>query len=240
MQLILDIITAIAFFCGSIVLYVFLMKRVLPMSVLRIRHDLYQDPGRGLARYTFEGGRAVLCEPRPHLRKYIPQYLLLVKEGYKHLICRIDESVHRLTYSVVMFNNRDRILDILDIEETTNGGSETAPLLLHGETSYIALLPTSFNGKLLPTEKRFYRTPLQYLLFFVIVGVATQILALLLSTFATDILLSIANYDPELTRFYPSFRLASFVMGVLSVLLVIRSSFKKGIGIALHGKKTHA
>ena len=237
MQLIFDIIRSVGFFFGSLVLYAFLMRRVLPRSVLRIRHDLYEDPGRGLARYTFEDGRAVLYEPRPHLRKYVPQYLLIVKGGYKHLVCRINESIELLTYSVVMFNNRNRILDVLDVEETTNGGSETAPLLLHGDTSYVALLPTSFNGRLLPAEKRFYRTPLQYLLFFLLVFAATLTLTLLLSTFATDALLAIANYDPELTRFYPAFRYASLVMGALSVLLVIKSSLKKGIGIALHGKR---
>ena len=60
----------------SVSVYIFLVSRVLPDLLLKPLYDDSKEGDRGLRRYAFEGGRAILYEPSAPYRKYLKQYIL--------------------------------------------------------------------------------------------------------------------------------------------------------------------
>ena len=72
---------------ASISVYVFLVSRVLPDLLLKPLYDDSKDGDRGLRRYTFEGGRAILYEPSALYRKYLNQYILSANGNEKYIKC---------------------------------------------------------------------------------------------------------------------------------------------------------
>ena len=100
---------------------------------------------RGLKKFVYPDGRAIAYEPHPSVRKYVPSYLLFTEDGYKYISCKLDESVNKIKYSVVMFNNRNRVIDVIDAFETKITSSVTTPVMLHQDTSYVALVPDTVN-----------------------------------------------------------------------------------------------
>ena len=51
-----------------------------------------------------------------------------------------------MTGKVKMFNNRNRVIDVLSVAEKSVFDCETGELMLHPDTSYIALVLDSVNG----------------------------------------------------------------------------------------------
>ena len=100
---------------------------------------------RGLKKFVYPDGRAIAYEPHPSVRKYVPRYLLFTEDGYKYISCKLDESVNKIKYSVVMFNNRNRVVDVIDAFETKMTSSVTTPVMLHQDTSYVSLIPDTVN-----------------------------------------------------------------------------------------------
>lgn len=129
-----------------VVAYTLLISDVLPRCFLRVRYAYASSLGRGLKKYVYPNGRGVLYEPHPSMRKYINKYLLFVSDGYKYLKCSFDGGVNNIRYSVVMINNRDKVIDVLCVEEEPKLIGESDMLLLHPDTSYVALVLDSVNG----------------------------------------------------------------------------------------------
>jgi hypothetical protein len=51
-----------------------------------------------------------------------------------------------------MFNNRNRVVDVIDVEEKKICSDDTTPVRLHPDTSYIALIPDEVNHTKLKHE----------------------------------------------------------------------------------------
>lgn len=131
----------------------FILAAVVAPKILRSRCPLRESRDRGLKKYAYPDGRAVLYEPHPSLRKYVSRYLLLTQNGYKYFRCKPDASVERMQYSIVMFNNRNRVIDVIDVAEERIREEESAMVMLHPDTSYISLALCSVNGICVKHEK---------------------------------------------------------------------------------------
>lgn len=127
-------------------IYVILISSVFPKFILKVRCTEKESRDRGLKKYLFPSGRGVLYAPHPSNRGYVESYALFTHEGYKYVKCRLNENVKRLGYSVIMFNNRDKVIDVIDVDEIISDGLETDSLLIHQDTSYISLRINSVNG----------------------------------------------------------------------------------------------
>ena len=128
----------------EIILYFVLVGTAAP-KILKNHCAIRKTSDRGIKKYLYPNGRAVVYEPHPSLRKYVPSYLLFTEDGYKYVRCKLDDSVENLKYSVVMFNNRNRVVDVIDVEEKKIPSDETKPVMLHPDTSYIALILDEVN-----------------------------------------------------------------------------------------------
>ncbi len=129
----------------GLILYYILMVIAMP-KILNNHSSIRTTSDRGLKKFLYPNGRAVVYETHPNIRKYVPQYLLYTEDGYKYLTCKLDESVKHIEYSVVMFNNRDRVLDVIEVDERNISSEESRRVMLHSDTSYIALSLNKVNG----------------------------------------------------------------------------------------------
>ena len=126
-------------------LYFILVATAAP-KILRNYCAVRSSTDRGLKKFSYPDGRAIAYEPHPSFRKYVSRYLLFTEDGYKYISCKLDESIKKFKYSVVMFNNRNRVIDVIDVFEVRISSTETSPVMLHPDTSYVALVPDEVNG----------------------------------------------------------------------------------------------
>ena len=237
MQPILDLILNILLLIFALLGYRFLIAVALPRITLRLRLRDAAMLGRGLDRYRTPSGRAVLYEPHPAFRKYVPQYLLHVQNSYKLLSCRVDPKIKTMRLTVTMFNCRHRILDVLDVTEHPRDAVETAALLLHPDTSYIALAVEEIDGKRIPRPPHLVRTLPSLIFFFLLFSLITFTAAMLFSYLLDRILPLAFGITMHLHGLYIAYIAASLLCGAVALLMIILRGRKKGIGTVRHGRK---
>ena len=79
----------------EVMLYFILVGTAAP-KLLRNHCPIRASLDRGLKKYVYPSGRAIAYEPRAAYRKYVPQYLLLVEDGYKYIKCHVDDTVRKM------------------------------------------------------------------------------------------------------------------------------------------------
>lgn len=125
--------------------YVFLLCQLFPKHLLKINYDVSEHLGRGLEKFTYPDGRAVTYEPHPSIRKYINKYALFTLDGYKYLQFRIDSALTSYSAKVIIFDNKNNIVDILTVTENVASATDSSPIRLHHSTSYVAVILESAN-----------------------------------------------------------------------------------------------
>ena len=146
MEQIVNLINMSILLVLGVVLYLILTATLLP-KIVKTYCTIKKSTDRGLKKYVYPEGRGIVYEPHPSVRKYVPTYILFTNDGCKYLKCKLDISVKQMAYSVVMFNRKNRVVDVIDVLEKVNASGETSPVLLDPRTSYIRLVPTCVNGK---------------------------------------------------------------------------------------------
>ena len=136
----------------ELMLYFVLTGTAAPM-LLKNHCAIRKTSDRGLKKYVYPSGRGIAYEPHPSIRKYVPRYLLFTEDGYKYVRCQVDDSVQTMAYSVVMFDRRNRAFDVIDVTEERISGARTTPVMLHPDTSYIALILDTVNDDKIPHEQ---------------------------------------------------------------------------------------
>ena len=217
-------------FIFEIILFLIATGSVLPAIFMRVRCSVRTTRDRGMKKYIFPDGRAVAYEPEPAIRKYIHRYVLYVSEGYKYLKCRVDEGVGYINYTVVMFNNRNRVVDVIDVKEKNLKNAETGAVRLHPDTSYIALIPNSVNGVRIHTDKIMYRRTADVCVYGGLLAVASYI-QMVVTWIATLVayrwISGGAELDIALT--YESLWIPALMIGCVAVVLVAINDRLKGL-----------
>ncbi len=232
-----EISFCVLLFTLIVVAYLILMRGVLPKRVLKSYSLDADDLGRGIRKMKTETERAIVYEPHPSIRKYLHQYALYTDMGYKKLICNVDTTVRELAYVVQMFDNCNRRIDVLQIEDIPDKYGRTSEIVLHPETSYVALSLKSINGAYLTrAAERYYRVVdlLKYALFAFIGNFITFI--------SITVLLGImmnALDGPSLpsTLSVWSFVSPSVIIAVACTLLNVWQGGREGIKVTLNGRR---
>ena len=144
-----EIMTTVSYWTAAlflVVLYIALLADIFPRLFLKLRCAVKENLGRGLKKYVFPTGRAVLYEPHPTVRKYLNKYLLFTNDGYKYLRCSFDFCVSKITYTVIMLDNKDKVIDVLSVTEDMRHVRASANVRLHSSTSYVAIVVNRVNG----------------------------------------------------------------------------------------------
>lgn len=130
----------------SLILYVLLISCVLPRLLLTVTVDPADVRDRGIKKYLFKNGRAIVYEPAIEARRYIQQYILSDHNGERFLKCKLDSRVRALKYRVVAFSADDSMLTVVDVEEPVYdaGISKAVPLPIN--TAYVSICVHEVNG----------------------------------------------------------------------------------------------
>ena len=217
-------------FIFEIILFLVVTGSVLPAIFMRVRCSVRTTRDRGMKKYVFPEGRAVAYEPEPSTRKYIHRYVLFVSEGYKYLKCRVDEGVGYINYSVVMFNNKNKVVDVIDVKEKGIKEAETGAVRLHPDTSYIALIPNSVNGVRIHKKKIMYRRTVDVCLYgflLSLVSHAQMVITWIAILVAYRWLSGGANLDIGIT--YEALLLPALIIGAVAVAAVAIIDRIKGL-----------
>ena len=154
-ELIINTICLTVLVILEIIFYFIIAGKVLP-RIVRFRCLLSESRDRGIKKYIYPNGRGITYEPRPTIRKYMPRYVLFTNNGYKYVKCLLDTGVHSIGYTVVMFNNRNQVIDIVDVKDERILNNETEALLVHEDTSYVDISLFSVNKRTYEKEKLTY------------------------------------------------------------------------------------
>lgn len=141
----------------SIILYVFLSAAVFPPIFLKPKYRFSAEGDRGVKRYAFSGGRAIVYEPSAPYRKYMTQYILSANGKEKYIKCKFKGFVYHAIYDVVAFDSADRVLDTVRVKEELEGGIDpiSGAALLPPETAYAKVVVRAVNETPVPCEKLF-------------------------------------------------------------------------------------
>ena len=150
MQKVIEIVFLSVIYLTALTAYVWLISTVIPKCLLRIKYDVSHGLGRGLKKFTYPEGRAVVYEPHPSVRKYVNKHLLFTLDGYKYIQFLLDAGVKSYTANVVCFDNRNKVIDVLELSESMVASSVSCPLRLHHKTSYVATVLRSVNKTEIP------------------------------------------------------------------------------------------
>ena len=152
-SLAMDVVITILGFIISILI----VGWILPVLFIRPSYKLLSSSDRGLKKYSFDEGRAVVYEPAAESKRYVDQYIVSVNNGEKFLKCKVDPRVYSIEYDVIAFNAQDKALDVLTVTDLIVGKRElSSAVALPLETAYVSLLVKYVNGV------RVTKTPTMY------------------------------------------------------------------------------
>ncbi|MBQ8409089.1 MAG: hypothetical protein IJY39_09540 [Clostridia bacterium] len=169
------------FLIVSLILYVFVTACLLPKILLVPTCNASSVKDRGIKKYIFEQGRAIVYQPAVAERRYVSQYILSDNAGERFLKCKLDQRIRSLKYRVLTFDANDKPLDILDVEEpvTSPGYAKAVPLPLN--TAYVSVSVKEVNGTRVAYHKSVSYSLIKLAIYFAVTVILTVIEALLLN-----------------------------------------------------------
>lgn len=153
-EMIVQIVAAIM----SIKLYVFLAAQIWPSMFLRPQYRSSVEGDRGIKRYVFRGGKAILYEPCLMYRKHLKQYILSENGKEKYIKCQFSPSVYYVVYDVVAFDSLDRVIDTVRVREDILSSRHhvSKASMLPEHTAYVKVVLRAVNHAVAESEKLFY------------------------------------------------------------------------------------
>ena len=145
-ELIMKYATQGVFLIISLFLYVFVISCILPKLLLTVRGRAQDVRDRGIKKYVFEQGRAIVYEPALGERKYMPQYILSDHCGDRFLKCKLDKRIKTIKYRVVAYDANDGMLTALDVAQRITKLGMTAAVSLPDRTAYVCVAVQEING----------------------------------------------------------------------------------------------
>ena len=212
--------------------YVFCIKFLLPKYVIKRGYYIEDNLGRGLKRFVSDSGRALLFEPHPSIRKYIKQYALVSEKGNKYLQCYVDRGANRLTYSIIMLDRNDKVIDVVEVEEVTAKRNLTQPVYLHPDTSYVALIVGSVNKAKLADSAVSYYTQNSIVIFGMVTAAITLVASLIFSLSFSNFMSNVgAGVSSDGVIYFLTSLIAAVAAGVISSLLLLMDCNKNNVRV---------
>lgn len=143
---IMNYMSQIVIFVSGIIMYVFIAGKLLPAIFLRPSRKGLKANDRGLKRYVYENGRAVVYKPTEENNKYIEQYILSANGVEKFIKCKIHKDIFSLEYDVIAFDSRDKVLDVICVKDPIAEKEITSAVSLPLDTSYVTVKARRVNG----------------------------------------------------------------------------------------------
>ena len=173
-------------FVLSMILYVFVTACLLPKIFIRPHYKSDNVCDRGVKKYLFEEGRAIVYEPSQDIRQYVNQYILSDYNGKRCLQCKFDESIKKITYRVLTFSADDKSLGAFEVTENGVKDQMIPNVNLPYDTAYVSIEVKSVNGK-----KVFFESEIRYSIFKIVAFVLLTTIITLVETWIAKSFLSL-------------------------------------------------
>ena len=228
---VLTVIALILALIIGLIVYLLVLSRVVSRYALPIYYKTDSLLGRGLQRFVYPEGRSVLYEPHPSIRKYIRRYSLFTLDGYKYLRLRLDGAVTTFGLSIIMYDNKDRAIDAIDVVGRSQGARYSAPIALNEKTSYVALVLTSVNGNVQSVPDYMEIKSFCLAIYFAAASLLTFIHISLTMTLLS--LISSVMASSPIAISYSFFIIPSILIGAICLGIVVASRRGKGAKVVL-------
>jgi len=144
---IMNCFSAVVSLIAFSVLYVFVMAWVAPYFLLTPSYKRPLSKDTGIQKYKFPEGRGIVCKPNAIYRKYLKKYVVFLYQNHKYLKCKLSEDVVSIRYEVAVYNNDNKLIKILDLEQNLETKGETDSVLLPDNTAYVNVILKAINEK---------------------------------------------------------------------------------------------
>lgn len=136
MEVVVSYVAKALVFFTSMVLYVYLFSAIIPKFIMKLRCKKENTRDRGIKKFIYSNGRCILYETELKVRNYVSSYALYTENGYKYIKCKTARNIRHLRYDVYTFDKNNKLIDIIEVNETIDNGEYTNSVLLPPETSY--------------------------------------------------------------------------------------------------------
>ena len=206
-------------------IYVFAVGTLLPRIFLKIKYTPGAPTDRGLRKYVFPEGRGIVYEPHPSIRRFVKLYILFVKDGAKYVRCKLADSVSFFGYAAVVFDNQNRVIDVVKVNDTVFADGTSRSVRLPKETSYIGFVLYSVNGKRLLGKEPFEYDAVKKKRFYIAMAAASAVMAVALRAATVSVIGIMGEYF-DLVDISINI-LATLLVGIGAGLLCARSTVRK-------------
>ena len=214
-------------FVLSMILYVFATACLLPKIFIRPHYKSDNVCDRGVKKYLFEGGRAIVYEPSQSIRHYVNQYILSDCNGKRYLQCKFDESIKKITYRVLTFNADDKSLGAFEVSESGVKDRTTPNVSLPYDTAYVSIEVKSVNGKNVPGESDIKYSILKIGAFVLLTTIITLIETWIAKNFLSLIFRLFFNYTTNASSGAINSMFIPTVIGLVLSALVFLMHYSK-------------
>lgn len=218
---------SVMFFLNTLVIYVFLTAYLLPKIFIRAEYKSEKIHDRGIKKYLFENGRAIVYEPTPELRKFICQYILSDIGGERYLQCKVEESVKKIEYRILTFDAFDKPLGAFEVRESDIRDEVTEMVDLPCDTAYVSIELKEVNNDKVCKDTVVGYSATKIAVFAVLTILATVCEALIVKKImlaAADLLF---NYSDMVSVGFFFTVINAIVLGMIVSVLVFLTKYSK-------------
>ena len=161
----------------------------------------------------------MICEPDLAVRRYVPRYALLVRDGKKYIRLQVHERVNYIRYDVVTFDRRGRLLDVLEVSERLTSAGSPRAVRLPTATAYASVIPRKIDGEYTGKDMAVGYSPVGIAVYTALTTLTTVFIAFLIRSEIPNLL----YYGDSFIAYYSAgATLAlSLLLGVVNSLWVV-------------------
>ena len=210
-----------------------LVSMVLPHFLLQPQYQATDCADRGIKKYRFPKGRAIVYQPAMHSRAYVEQYLLSVRDGKKYMTVKFRRGTWLLRYHVMAFDADNRLIRVIEQKEAVTPYAVIKELPLPPETAYTNLCVREVDGEMRPLPALAVYTFKQIGIYAGATVLCTVIEALLLQRVLLTVAELLLSYSQTAIGLGYGFAVFSaIVVGVIAVALNLHFRLSSDIRIA--------
>jgi hypothetical protein len=216
-------------FLISLFVYVFLISSLFPKLFIVPTYNCKKIRDRGLKKYLFDGGRAILYEPAPNVKKGVEQYILSDNGGEKYIKCKVCEGVKSIKYRILTFDAYDKPLGAFDVSEPINESGITNAVNLPLYTAYVSIELLKVNEVNQSNSSAVHFSPPRIAVYFALSTLSTFVMTLAVHRVFAVIIekFLVENFNTG----YFIISIIGIILGILSSFWILKRSYAKDLNI---------
>lgn len=209
--------------------YVYLIAYVLPLFLIRPVYNNDKIGDRGIKKYIFDNGRAIVYDPSIEVKKYIDQYVLFDDGKKRCLQCKITDDVYSIKLRVLTFDSSDKPLGVFIAKDLATGKNTTGIIELPIETAYVSIEVAEVNNNRMNLETRVGFSVVKLGIYCLSTVIITVIEAILIKTALLMVADAAFGYSNAVGRGMAFTVFTALLLGLAASVLIVMTHSSKEI-----------